>query len=264
VNHPANHSLSAILLDVVKIGLTFFLCLILFFFTLFAYIKVAGPLPFAVNSTTTQKNDAFHVNGEGKASAKADKATVRLGVTATTPTKEEIAGKLNEGINAVTASVKALGVADADIKTENYITNPVEDYTSSTRKITGYRGDANIVVTVKDTNLANKIIDAASAAGATAIGGVSFDTIDKTAAENEARDKAIADAKQKAQRAAQAGGFKLGKLMNYNENFGGGVMPYAARESFGTANDMKLATPTQLEPGSNEIVVSVTLSYEIL
>lgn len=265
MSNPADHSLSSILLDVVKFGLTFFLCLILFFFTLFAYTKIAGPLPFSVNSTTTQKTDAFHVNGEGRASAKADKATVRLGVQASGITQQETQEKINQANNKVLAAIKALGVEDKDIKTEGPNLNPNYDYTpGQNQRITGYNGNISITITLTDTSKAEQVIDSATAQGANSLGGVSFDTVDKTAAENEAREKAIADAKQKAQKAAQAGGFKLGKLMNYNESFGGGVMPYARAEAMNKAGDMALSAPTQLEEGTNEIVVNVTLSYEIL
>ena len=261
----ANHNVSSVFVDVLKISLTFFLCLILFFITLFAYTKVTGPLPFSVNSTTTQKTDAFHVQGEGKASAKSDQATVRLGVTATDTTEKAVQEKINQVNNKVLAAIKTLGVESADIKSEGPFLNPNYDYrTGQNQTITGYSGNLSMTVTLKDPAKAQQVIDAATAEGANSLGGVSFNTVDKTSAENEARKKAIADAKQKAQVAADAGGFKLGKLLNYNESSGGLVMPYMAKDTMAGAANLEVATPTQLESGSNEITVSVTLSYEIL
>lgn len=262
--NPANHSFTSIMLDVLKVGLSFFLCLVLFFFMLFSYTKLAGPLPFSVTSTTNQKSDAFNVTGTGKASAKADSATVRLGVTTSNAqTAEAARDQINQSINKVSSAIKALGVAESDIKTENFNINPNYDYSpSGNQKITGYMGNTNMVVKVKNTDLANKVIDTATANGANQIGGVTFDTLDQTAAETEARQKAIEDAKKKAQVAATAAGFKLGKLLNYNEGMGGGIQPMMYDRVALSATPEK--APTMLEEGQNEITVTVTLSYEIL
>lgn len=250
---------------VIKTSLSFLICLIIFFVVLFAYIKLAGPFPFTVNSTTTQKTDAFNVTGTGKASVSADQATLRLGVTAQAPTAESVREEMNQSINKVTAGIKALGVPDTDIKTENFNINPNYDYTPDGKQnIIGYNGNVNLVVKVKQTELANKVIDTATANGANQVGGVSFDTVDQTAAEEEARTKAIADAKMKAEKAAQAAGFKLGKIINYNEGFGGNPVPMYDARMLNAAGGVAEKTPTQLEEGQNEITVSVTLSYEII
>jgi hypothetical protein len=87
--------------------------------SVFVYTKAAGPIPFSVTSVTTQKSDAFSVTGEGKAKLAPNNATVRLGVTADGPTAEVAKNKMNEVINKVTTEIKALGIQDKDIKTEN-------------------------------------------------------------------------------------------------------------------------------------------------
>ncbi len=255
---------SSLFMSVLKTGLSFLVCLILFFAVLFTYTKLAGPLPFSVNSTTTQQSDAFNVTGTGKASVSADQATVRLGVSAQASSAEAVREEMNQAINKVNAGIKALGVPDTDIKTENFNINPNYDYTPDGKQnIIGYNGNVNVVVKVKQTDLANKVIDSATANGANQVGGVSFDTVDQTAAEEEARTKAIADAKMKAEKAAQAAGFKLGKIINYNEGFGGGVTPMYDARMLNAGSGAEKA-PTQLEEGQNEVAVSVTLSYEII
>ena len=64
---------------------------------------------------------------------------------------------------------------------------------------------------------------------------------------------------------AKAGGFRLGKLISINEGWGGPV-PYARYEAFGKGGDgiSAIIPPApSIEPGSQEITVSVTLVYEI-
>lgn len=242
---------------------------------LFVYTKVAGPIPFSITSVTTQQSEAFSVTGEGRSSIKPDKATVRLGVVADGPTADAAKNKMNEVINKVTAEIKALGIQDKDIKTENIsvyedynnrpvmaekigATQPVPDPNS---KATSYRANTTLVINASQIDLANKIIDVGTKNGVNQLGGVQFDNTDKAAAENDARVKAVADAKAKAEIAAKTAGFKLGKIINYSEgNGGGGTLMYAAKAGDNSTSNQK----TELQPGENEVTMSVTLSYEVL
>lgn len=234
--------------------------IIFFFISLFVYTKLAGPIPFSVNSVTTTKSDAFSVTGEGKASAIPDSTTTRVGVSANGVSAEQVKSQMNTKINSVVDSIKKLGIDQKDIKTENYNVNPTYDYSSSNQKITGYSANTTISIKADKTDLADQIIDAATKAGANVLGNVEFEVTDKTKAENEAREKAINQAKEKALVAAKAAGFSLGKIINYQESSGGDypVPMLQSREALGSADNS-----TKLQPGTNEIIITVTLSYEV-
>lgn len=244
--------------------------------SLFVYTKLAGPIPFSVTSVTTQKTDSFSVTGEGKAAMTPDNATVRLGVTSSGATAEIAKNKMNEVINKVTQEIKALGVEDKDIKTENV--SVYEDYNSRplpadkmgattpavqdpNARATSYIGNTTLVISTKQVDMANKVIDVGTKNGINQLGGVQFGNEDKTAAENEARQKAVENAKAKAQTAANAAGFKLGKIINYSESTGGGGGVMYAAKAMDSAQAPNPAT--QLQPGENELVMMVTLSYEV-
>lgn len=240
--------------------------LAVFFILLFGFSKILGPIPFDVTSVTTTKSDAFSVTGEGKVEAKPDSATVRLGVVARAVTSEQAKTALNTNINKVIEAVKAVGVDEKDIKTENFnvypeysqpvtLTQPAEQ-----NRISGYTASTNIAVTVATADLANQIIDIGVANGANQVGGVDFQVKDETASLNKARELAVADAKKKAEDASRIAGFKLGKIINYSEGEGGG---YPRLMSTGAVMDKAGGVPTQIEPGTNEIIVTVTLSYEL-
>ncbi len=234
--------------------------LILFFILLFAYTKIAGPLPFSVTSVTTQKTDTFSVTGEGKATAAPDIAVAGVGVQAQGPTVKQAQQELNRAINKVTEAIKKVGVEAKDIQTSAYNLNPTYDYREGRGRITGYQASSNLTVKVREIEKANQVIDAATTSGANQVGGVSFDIDDKTKVENEARQKAVIEAKKKAEEAAKIAGFRLGRVINYSENFGSGPRPIPMLAK----TDMVVSgAPTQIEPGTNEITVSVTLSYEI-
>lgn len=233
---------------------------IAFFVLLFIYTKLAGPVPFSVTSVTTTKTDTFNVSGEGVAEAKPDIATVTVGIESRGNTVKSAQDQINAVINKVSAAIKELGVEQKDIRTQNYNINPTYDYQSGTQKITGYTASTNLFIKVRNIDLVNQVIDQATANGANQVGGVSFDVDDKTKAENEARQKAVASAKSKAENAAKIAGFKLGRMVNYSENFTPDIRPYPMM-AVGAPGVAK--QDTAVEPGSSKIKVAVTLSFEI-
>lgn len=231
-----------------------------FFILLFLFTKLLGPIPFEVNSITTAKSDVFSVSGEGVSPQKPDTAIVRVGVTANGSTVQQAQGQLNTNINRVSESIRALGVEAKDIQTENYNINPNIDFSSPNQRITGYTANTNLSVKVRDIGNVNRVIDASTGSGANQASGVSFEVADREKAEDEARQKAVEQAKRKAERAASVAGFRLGRMINYTENFGGVTppMPFAVDRAVGQAAE------TKVEPGTSEVRVSVTLSYQIL
>jgi uncharacterized protein len=129
-------------------------------------------------------------------------------------------------------------------------------------RIKSYNANTNLSIKVRDLEKVNQVIDAATNLGANQIGGISFDVDDRAKAEDAARKKAVDEAKKKAEMAAKTAGIRLGKVINYNESFNGGPYPYFKAEA---AMDSRSSEPgnTSIEPGSMEVVVNVTLSYEI-
>jgi len=241
---------------------TTILSLIVFFVSLFLYTKFAGPIPFSITNVTSNKSEAFTVTGEGKISVKPDIATVNVGVQATGTTVKEVQDNLNKNINAVSAAVKKLGVDEKDIKTSNYNMNPQYDYTASRQRIIGYQASSNLTIKVRAIEKVNNVVDSATGAGANTVGGISFDVDDKTTGENDARKLAVADAKAKASQAATTAGFTLGKIINYQESTNGYRPPILYAKA-----DMMMTTgagaPTELNTGSTDITLTVTLSYEV-
>jgi uncharacterized protein len=237
------------------------LIIILFFFVaLFLYVKLAGPIPFSVNSVTTTKSDTFNVTGEGKSSAVPDSASLSVGISANGSTVKQVQDQINTTSNRISDAIKKVGIDSSDIQTTNYNIQPNYDYANGSQRITGYNANTNLSIKIKDLQKINEVIDSASASGANQIGAVNFEVSDKTKAENEAREKAVADAKLRAENAAKVGGFRLGRLINYSESSGGmGPRPLPA-QTLELARD---AGNTKVEPGTSEITMMVTLSYEI-
>lgn len=235
--------------------------ILVFFLSLFAYTKLASPLELSINSITTNKTDNFTVTGTGKVDAKPDQAVISVGLMKEGPTVKATKDLLDTANNAIIAAVKKLGIDAKDIQTSGYNINPLYDYREGKPNLRVYQGSANLTIKIRDLEKVGDLTEAATNAGATQVGGLSFEIADKTKLENEAREKAVAQAKQTAENAARIAGFKLGRVVNYNEDFGGMPIPIYARTLEAKAADQ--APAPQIEPGTNEITVTVSLSYEI-
>lgn len=232
-----------------------------FFILLFGFTKIFGPIPFSVDSIITQKSTTFDVTGEGKVTVKPDIAYVNAGIRSQSQTVKGAQDQINSVINKVSQAVKGFGVAAEDIQTTNYNINPDYDFSSGgSQKIRGYTAQTTLSIKVRQIDKINDVIDASTQNGANEISGVSFDVEDKTKAKNEAREKAVAEAKKQAEEASKIAGFKLGKIINYSEGSSAFPEPIPFR-AMGT--EVASDKTTQVEPGSSEVIITATLSYEI-
>lgn len=243
------------------------LTVVFIFVGLLLYTKLAGPIPFTVNSISTVKENLFTVDGTGEATGVPDTALLNLGVNKNAASVEAAQTQVNEIINKVTTDLKALGVEEKDIKTVNYSVNPNYDYTGGSQTINGYVVNADIQVRIKPVEKANQAVDAATKAGATNVGNVQFVLNDETKKklEEEARKEAIEAAKAKAESIARTSGIKLGRLVDVQESGAAAQPPTMMRAEM--AKDAMGGEPvqnTELNPGENKVTSNVSLSYETL
>jgi len=228
------------------------------------YFRFVGSVPFSVSQTTTEKKTTFDVDGEGKVTAIPDTAEINLGIQVNKSTVEAAQKEANEKINKINDELKKLGIEEKYIKTINYSLYPEYDYRAG-QKIVGYNINITLKIKVKDFDKINQVIDTATSLGTNQIGNLSF-TIDDEKLEElkmEARKQAIEKAKKKAKEIANAGGLRLGRIVNISESTPSSDYPTPLlREAGigGTAEEQK----TEIQPGESEITVSVVLSYETL
>lgn len=245
---------------------------------LFVYTKVAGPIPFYINSVNTTKTDLFSASGHGEVTAVPDSASVSLGVTGQATTVSEAQNKINEVSNKIITDIKKQGITDKDIKTTNYSVNPnygsgvnaVEPMVGSavapiqrggSQQIVGYTVTQNIEVKVKPIDKVNKIVDIATADGANLVGGVNFtfsDDLEKSL-ENKAREIAVDDAKTSAGNLAKSAGIRLGRVVNVVENSNN---PRPIAMGAAKLDTSSAQPPTNITPGENTLSVDVILYYE--
>lgn len=245
--------------------------IIVFFVALFVYTKLAGPIPFFINSVNTTKTDLFSASGEGKVTAVPDQATVAVGITQQSQTVSEAKNKVNQSNDNIIKDLKKLGLSDKDIKTTDYSVSPNYSQqigiampmlpTTGQQTITGYTVTQNLDINVQPIEKANQVVDIATKDGANLVGGVNFTFSDQLSKslESQATEQAVNNAKTKAQALAKVAGINLGKVVNVVENNGGQPIPMMTAD---IAAKTDQSAPTNITPGQNSLTVDVVLYYE--
>ena len=212
----------------------------------------------------TSSEHTISVTGTGTVTLSPDLADLHLGVTATAGSVRTARQNAAVAMTAVMAKLKGLGIAEADIQTSVVSLQPTYDYTTGTTppRITGYQLSNAITVTIRDLDVLGDAIDGALAAGATSLDGVTFRVSDEAAAEKQAREAAMAQAKATAQDLATAAGVSITGVASISETAGPTPYPiyYGVPAAAGAASQ-DVATPVQ--PGTTDVSVTVSVVYLI-
>lgn len=216
---------------------------------------------------------SFAVSGEGKVVAVPDVAQFSFSVI--TEGDEDLAdlqAENTEKVNGIISYLKDNGVEEKDIKTSNYNVNPRYTYFSCVDdgrggckppEIAGYTVSQNVSVKVRDLDNTGGLLGGVVENGANSVSQLNFTIDDPDALKAQAREEAFTKAQEKAKSLAKAGDFKLGKLISVVEGGGGGYpVPFAMDRAIGSSGEESAPAP-EVEPGSQDIVVTVTLQYEI-
>ena len=214
--------------------------------------------------STVATTNTVSFSGEGKVVAKPDIARVSLAIVTDALTSKVAQDENSKKSKAVTDYLKKQGVDDKDIKTSGYNIYPQYKYPQfgGQPTITGYQVNQSMEVKIRDLEKLSNILDGVVSAGANQVNGLSFEIDNPDALKADARAKAIADAKKKANELKSQVGISLGKIVNFSENTGGYPMPIYTKAEVDGRSGMDGGGPT-VPTGENEIVVNVSLTYQI-
>jgi uncharacterized protein YggE len=205
------------------------------------------------------------VSGDGSVSVEPDTAVLYVGVQVTEPTVQAARGRAAEGMQKIVDSLKANGLSDDEIQTTSFSIQPQYDYSNSGTSLRGYTVWNSVQATVRRDaatigEAASKVIDDAAAAGgnSTIIQGVQFSLSNESAAVTSAREKAVADARSKAEQLAGFASLTLGAPTIISEAARGSVPIYYYGPDAAQADR---STPVQA--GVLTVSVSVQITFAI-
>jgi uncharacterized protein YggE len=224
----------------------------------------AGPRSEALNEPipVSQREREITVVGVGRVSLVPDIARISVGVEARAGTVSEAKQTVDRQMVAIAATLEELGVAEKDIQSAHYsIYYEQEPYQPFPREEGSaaepkgvYRVSSMLEVTVRDVEKAGQVLDGVVAAGANQVYGVSFTVSDDQKWQSQAREKAIGDARARAQEFATLGGVALGEVLSISEVIGGNVYVAYAERGMGGGG---------IAPGELEMSTQVQVTYAL-
>lgn len=206
----------------------------------------------------------FSVSAEGKVTVSPDIAITSFSVVTEGADTEKIADENNKKINEAVDFIVLQGVDKKDIKTTQYNLNPKYSYNKQTGQsfIYSYSLTQTVSIKIRDLAKIGKILSGLPKIGINQMGSISFDIDEPEKYLSEARTQAFEKARVKAENIAEANGVGLGNVISFYEyqsspNF------YRA-ESLGMGGNVSGAPVIpQIQPGTQEVTVQVTVNYAI-
>jgi uncharacterized protein YggE len=195
--------------------------------------------------------------GSGDVELQPDTAQVNVSVHGAGDSSDAAQAVASDKMKAVIAaltSLDAVKIAQDDLVTQGV--NTSRDWEHEGR----YVSDQSLGVTIHDPARAGTVIAAATAAGADSVDGPSFSLAEQKAAYRDALRSALADARSKADAAAEAMGVTILGTSTIAENTGGGgPIMYAADAA---AKSTESAPPVKIGPVTVSAQVTVTFLYQ--
>jgi uncharacterized protein len=230
--------------------------------------------------------EGLRVSGQGMARGTPDVARATLGVEVRAATSEEATKQVGDRMQAVLAALKAQGVADRDMRTEQISIffeqepRPPEPWPApapapAPGKVQPekapeppkpelprgfYRASNTVEITIRNLDHASDILGAATSAGANSMYGMRFELENDDKVQAEAREKAVKDARAHAEELARLSGVKLGPIVMINENPGfAGPVPMMMKAEMGRSADASMP----VERGELTVTTQVEIVYSL-
>lgn len=204
------------------------------------------------------------VTGEAKKDELPQIANFSASVTATNVDKQTAVNEVNTQMTKIIQAVKNFGIDTKDIQTQQVsVYQTKEDrqeimiYPPIRSAKDVWQASNSISITLRDITKASDLTDLLQSSGATNVSGPNYSLDDTTQAQADLLAKAIDNAREKAQKIATASQRKLGKVITVSE--GGTVMPGPVFRSMSVAETV----PAPVEPGSETVYQSVTVTFEL-
>jgi len=219
----------------------------------------------ACGPSTSTAARTLTVTGNGTIYLTPDTAYIYIGVHTDDADLATAVSKNNTQAQALVDALKKAGVTGADIQTSNFsvYTNPNGGIDKMTGQAitnsTYYSVDNTVYVTARDLTHLGSLLNAAVGAGANSINSITFDVADKTAAQAQARQKAMDNAASLAGELAQTAKVSLGTIqtISYSDN------TYSAYYGMGGGGASAPNASVPIQPGQTQVSVSVSVTYAI-
>lgn len=206
------------------------------------------------------------VSGEGEVFALPDTASFNFSVVESASTSAEAQELANRKMRSIRENLLELGIEEKDIKTSGYNLFPRYEYPRPTgiRVLVGYEVSHNVSVKVRNIDEAGKVLESVGRLELSNISGLNFLIEDENELIREARQKAIEDAKEKAEALSKDLGVKLVRIIGfYDSGKNYYDMPMRMEMSLPSIGMGGDGGSVEVMTGENRIYSTVNITYEI-
>ena len=201
----------------------------------------------AVTGAEEHLKRTISVSGEGEATASPDMATIHTGVVTQAGTARDALDANSAAMDGVMDALRAHRIAARDIQTLNFEVRP--EYKRGPRtqhppETAGYRVTNQVRVHLRSLPDLGQVLDALVAAGSNQISGINLGIEDPVPLLNQARTRAISEARSRAELYASAAGVRVGEVISISETQGPGPRPQFVARSFAAEADAAVPIAT--------------------
>jgi uncharacterized protein YggE len=216
----------------------------------------------AAEDPSTTPSPQIVMTGTGEASGVPDEVAFDVTVTQTAGDVSTALDQAASAAHRVLAALGDAGVASKDVQTTGLSIRPQYDYVNGSSVLTGYTASESLSVLVKKLSDAGDAITTAVDAGGNAVrvGNVRLKIGDTDALMEQARDDAVAQAKEKADQYAQAAGATLGSVVSVREVSASQPYPRSIAYLAGAADAAK---SIPIKAGSQNLKVTVKVVWSL-
>lgn len=173
---------------------------------------------FPMLTLADQTKRQMTLTGIGEVFVAPDMATIQLGVSSFDKQASAAMKTNTVAMNAVFGDLKNAGIESKDIQTSQLSLNPRWEHKNNQQpRILGYEAANMVTVRIRDLAIVGTVLDVLTQNGANRINGINFGLQNPRPHQDEARKRAVHDAKSKAQLYADAAGVTLGQINSISE-----------------------------------------------
>lgn len=233
---------------------------------------IATPLVSAQDTAIYEPERTISTTGTGIVTVEPDMATFTVGMEARDEEMQVAQNEVTDEGNAITEMLLDKGVAEEDIVTSSYQVTPENEYDRNGNfvRIEHYVVRMSLTITVHDIDLVGELLDETVTLGADYVSRVTFAVSDPDPHIQEARQAAIADAKQKAEDYALGSESTLTGLFSLYEGKSpqptareSEASPMAMDAAAGAEESSQESNPVDVSAGTTTITVSVETTWTI-